>query len=87
MRSPLFSRFPLVAIAAVLASTLLPTGCVGRPRISYIPYNYYSWNHHEAVYYSQWEHDTHRDHVDFTVLSDADMRTFWEWRHRQPEQH
>jgi|HubBroStandDraft_4_1064222.scaffolds.fasta_scaffold531042_1 hypothetical protein len=84
MRSPLFSRF---SIAAGVASALLATGCAGRARVHYVPYDYFTWNSQEAIVYSQWEHDTHREHIDFTVLSDADMNSFWVWRHRQPEQH
>ena len=81
MRSPLFSRF---SIAAVLASALLATGCAARSRV-YAPYNYFSWNNREAIFLSQWEHDTHREHVDFTVLSDSDMWEFqkWRWSHRE----
>lgn len=65
MRSPLFSR---VFIAAALASALLATGCAARSRV-YAPssYNYFSWNNQEATGYSQWEHETNRQHVDFTV--------------------
>jgi hypothetical protein len=77
MRSPLFSRF---SIAAVLASALLATGCAGRARVRYVPYDYFTWNSQEAIVYSQWEHEAHRAHVDFTVLSNTDMWAYWKWR-------
>jgi hypothetical protein len=83
MRSSLFSR---VYIAAVLASALLAVGCAGRTRVHYVPYDYFSWNPQVNVDYTRWEHDTHREHVDFAVVSNVDMRAFWDWEHRTPEQ-
>jgi hypothetical protein len=76
MRSSLFNRF---SIAAALASALLAAGCA---RVRYSPsfYNYVSWSHVESMYYDQWEHDTHREHVDFIVRSNADMEQYWKWR-------
>ena len=76
MRSSLLRHF---CLAAVLASALLATGCA---RVRYSPsfYNYVSWSHQEGVYYAQWEHDTHREHVDFIVRSDTDMERYWKWR-------
>jgi hypothetical protein len=74
-----------LAIATVLASSLLATGCAARAPI-FKPYDYFSWSHQEAVYYARWEQDTHRDHVDFTVRTDADMYAYWKWRHR-PDRH
>ena len=75
------SPSPLAIAAVLLASSLLAPGCAARAR-AYRPYDYFSWSHQEALYYSQWERDTRRDHVDFTVRSDADMYTYWKWRHR-----
>ena len=75
------SLSPLAIAAVLLASSLLASACAARAP-AYRPYDYFSWSHQEALYYSQWERDTHRQHLDFTVCSDADMREFWEWRHR-----
>jgi hypothetical protein len=86
MRCPRFSRFSSVVIAAELACALLTTGCAARARASYVPYDYFSWNSQVATAYNHWEHDTHREHLDFTLLNDADMRAFWQWQHR-PNQH
>jgi hypothetical protein len=77
MRSPLFSS---LSMATVLAAALLATGCAGRARVRYVPYNYFSWNSQEAIVYSQWEHDTHREHVDFTLRSNTDMWAYWKWQ-------
>ena len=83
MRSSLFKRF---SIAATLAAALLGTGCAGRVRVHYVPYDYFSWNPQVDIDYTRWEHETHREHVDFTVVSNADMRAFWDWEHRGPVQ-
>jgi hypothetical protein len=40
----------------------------------------------EAIQYAQWEQETHLDHIDFTVRSDADMYAYWKWRHK-PERY
>jgi ABC-type uncharacterized transport system auxiliary subunit len=73
-----------LAVASVLACALLLTGCVARAK--YKPYDYFSWSHQEAIQYARWEHDTHREHVDFTVRSDTEMYAYWKWRH-SPDQH
>jgi hypothetical protein len=54
-------------------------------------YDPYYHDHHnrngEVVYYGQWEHDTHRDHMDFDRRSDADKKAYWEWRHHHEDDH
>ena len=34
----------------------------------------------EAPYYAQWEHETHRDHVDYERRKKAEQHEYWEWR-------
>jgi hypothetical protein len=71
-----------------MASTALLSGCAVHARI-YDPYyhDYHAWNDHEVVYYGQWEHETHRDHVDFKKRKDVDQKEYWTWRHNHPDQH
>ena len=81
MRALLRSLAPLLLLIA-LSSPFLLAGCAGS--VSYYdPYyhDYHRWNNHEMVYYSQWEHDTHRDHMDFDKRNDADKKAYWDWRH------
>jgi hypothetical protein len=80
MRLFLRSVAPLL-FAAVLAVPVFCTGCAVHARV-YDPYyhDYHDWGG-ETVYYGQWEHDTHRDHVDFKKRSDADKKEYWDWRH------
>ncbi|MGA2889308.1 MAG: hypothetical protein ABSE51_14760 [Terracidiphilus sp.] len=71
---------PLIFVT-ILATALFSTGCEGNVRV-YDPYyhDYHEWAP-ESGYYSQWEHDTHRDHMDFKKRNDADKKAYWDWRH------
>jgi len=74
----------LILVASGFAvPMLMTTGCEGRVRV-YDPYygDYHVWSG-ETVYYGRWEHDTHRDHMDFNRRSDADKKAYWDWRHQQ----
>ncbi|MGA9802802.1 MAG: hypothetical protein WA383_04100 [Terriglobales bacterium] len=82
------SRFKHFLLAAILASPVLITGCATHVRYYDPCYNdYHAWNHHEVVYYNQWEHDTHREHQDFNKRSDAEKKEYWTWRHNQNDHH
>ncbi len=76
-------KLTLVLVAATFTVPLLTTGCAARVRV-YDPYyhDYHVWATEEP-YYHQWEHDTHRDHVDFDKRSDADKKAYWDYRHNQ----
>ncbi len=76
-------NFASLLLAAALASPVLMTGCTGSVRV-YDPYyhDYHRWNG-ETVYYNQWEHDTHRDHVDYAKRNADDQKAYWDWRHSQ----
>lgn len=82
-----FKRFASLSLAAAFASTLLMSGCAVHARV-YDPYYHdYHARDHETVYYNQWEHDSHRDHVDFNKRSDADKKDYWTWRHEHDDHH
>jgi len=48
-------------------------------------HDYHVWDNNEVVYYSQWEHDTHRDHKDFNKRSADEQKEYWNWRHRNDQ--
>jgi hypothetical protein len=73
MRSLLWSS------SLLLISAVLTTGCVSHARV-YAPFNYFSWNDQDAIYYSLWERDTHRAPLAFTLRTDSEMQAFWKWR-------
>ncbi len=70
-------------LAAAIGAAGFTTGCAVHARI----YDPYYHDYHpvsgEVVYYNQWEHDTHRDHVDLEKRKDADKKEYWDWRHKQ----
>ncbi len=41
----------------------------------------------ETVYYEQWEHDTHREHMDLNKRSAEEQREYADWRRSQDERH
>lgn len=84
----LFSRnLAPIPLAAVLAVSALSTGCAVHARV-YDPYyhDYHPWGG-ETVYYSQWEHDTHRRHEDFNKRNKDEQKEYWDWRHHQSDHH
>jgi hypothetical protein len=82
-----FKHSASFSLAAAFVSALLMGGCAVHARV-YEPYyhDYHGWDH-ETVYYGQWEHDTHRDHVEFNKRNDADKKDYWTWRHSQDNHH
>jgi hypothetical protein len=79
----LLRKSTLILLGAAFAAPLLTTGCEAHAR-AYDPYygDYHVWSG-ETAYYGRWEHDTHRDHMDFNKRSDADKKSYWDWRHQQ----
>ena len=75
-----FAR-PLFAV--VLVSSLLAIGCADHRRY-YDPY-YHDYHQRgvETDYYSRWERETHRSHMDLNKRNDADQKAYWNWRHAQ----
>jgi hypothetical protein len=80
MRSMVRNFAPLL-LGGMLACPICMTGCAEHARV-YDPYyhDYHGWNG-EVVYYNQWEHDTHRSHVEFNKRNDGDKKEYWDWRH------
>jgi hypothetical protein len=70
-----------------LATALLTTGCAVHAGY----YDPYYHDYHpvagEVTFYSQWEKETHRDHVDLKKRNDADKKEYWDWRHKHQDQH
>jgi hypothetical protein len=68
---PLFRKFAPLLLAVALASPLATIGCRSQ----------------ETVYYQQWEHDTHREHVDLNKRSAEEQKEYTDWRRSQDEHH
>ncbi len=76
-------RFVPMLFAAAFVLPLVCNGCAGSVRV-YDPYyhDYHGWVAEEP-YYTQWEHDNHRDHMDFNKRNKDDQKAYWDWRHSQ----
>ena len=78
-----FQRWFVTSLMAVaISSPALLSGCSGHVRVydSY-HHDYHTWNRGEDGYYTRWEGDTHRDHMDYGKRSPADQQAYWDWRH------
>lgn len=64
-------------LAAALTIPLFAAGCAHR--------DVYVWGPGETTYYVQWEHETHREHVEWQQRSDADHKDYWKWRKHHHE--
>jgi len=63
-----------ILLGAALLSPVI-TGCAAHGHI-YVQ----TYGPAEAPYYTQWEHETHRDHVDYEKRKKAEQHDYWEWR-------
>jgi hypothetical protein len=63
-------------IVSALMFPLLGTGCAEHRQVQVD-----TWGPSETTYYVQWEHETHRQHVEWEQRNDADHRAYWQWRH------
>jgi len=83
MRSLLLRCFTSFLLTTVFAVPLASSGCAARVDV-YDPYYHdrHVWAAEEP-YYSRWETETHRDHMDFNKRNEADQKAYWDWRHSQ----
>lgn len=68
------NKIARLLLASALMVPLLGTGCAQRRVV-------YAWGPGEQGYYVQWEHETHRQHMDWDRRSAADQQAYWKWRH------
>jgi len=76
-----------VLAAGAFSASLLVAGCAVHARV-YDPYyrDYHPWGG-EVTYYSQWETETHRPHVEYNHRRADDQRAYWQWRHDHGDHH
>jgi len=73
---------PHLVLASLLLSPLALVGCAAHAEYRvYDPDDgtYHYWNG-ESVYYSQWEHETHRHHEDYRKRNADEQNQYWQWR-------
>jgi hypothetical protein len=74
MRARFFAM--LLLFGGVAATTTLG-GCYAHHGYEYVSG---TWTVNEEPYYESWEHETHRDHVDYNQRSADDQKAYWQWR-------
>jgi hypothetical protein len=67
----LFRKFASLLLAVAMASPMAILGCRSQ----------------ETVYYNQWEHDTHREHLDLSKRSAEEQKEYADWRRSQSDHH
>jgi hypothetical protein len=68
---PLFRNFVPLLLASILSVPVLVTGCQSQAPPQAAPQN---------DSYIQWEHDTHREHVDINKRSAEERKQYEDWR-------
>jgi hypothetical protein len=81
MRSLLRNFVPLL-FAGVLAFSLVATGCQ-----SQAPAPVASQATPQDDSYTQWEHETHREHVDVEKRSADERKQYNDWHQSHPDHH
>ena len=67
----LFRNSASLLLAAAVTSSVAMSGCRSG----------------ETVYYNQWEHDTHREHLDLNKRSEAERQEYAEWLRSHRDHH
>lgn len=62
-------------LESVLMISLLGAGCAAHGRV-YVG----TYGPEETPYYTQWEHETHREHIEYEHRQKAEQHAYWEWR-------
>ena len=70
----LFRNLVPLLLATVLTAPVVVTGCRSHGRS-------------QDDSYIQWEHDTHREHVDLNMRSDKERKQYDDWQLNQQERH
>ena len=79
-----FGNLAVLILALGLTAVVVIGGCQGDVRYYDAGHgDYHTWNHGEVVYYNNWEHQTHREHVDFAKRNDTEKKEYFSWRHNQ----
>jgi hypothetical protein len=77
-----------IILAAVFLSPVLITGCAARVSTGYTVHDAYynddhAWDDPEVGFYTRWEGETHRRHVDIRKRPAAEQKEYFTWRHGQ----
>lgn len=83
----------VLAMASVLGTPVIITGCAARVGYGYRIYDpyyrdYHVWNAHERDDYGRWARENHREeHRDFRKAPHRDQEDYWKWHHSHSDNH
>jgi len=73
-----------ILMAAAFLSPVLIGGCAARVTVHDGYYNDdHRWDRTEVGFYTRWEGETHRSHVDFAKRPEPEQKEYFTWRHNQ----
>jgi hypothetical protein len=78
-----YRHLSTLLLGAALVSPIASIGCAVHAYRVHDPYynDDHRWDRNEVVFYSRWEGDTHRTHVDFRKRNGDEQKQYWDWRH------
>ena len=80
---PLLRKSCLCLLGAVLAASVLTTGCQSAQPAQTASQPAQD----ETVIYNKWEVETHRDHKEIAQRPPAEQKEYQDWRQKQPDRH
>jgi len=80
---PLLRKSCLCLLGAVLAASVLTTGCQSAQPAQTASQPAQD----ETVIYNKWEVETHRDHKEIAQRPPAEQKEYQDWRQKQPDHH
>jgi len=80
---PLLRKSCLCLLGAVLAASVLTTGCQSAQPAQTASQPAQD----ETVIYNKWEVETHRDHKEIAQRPPAEQKEYQDWRQKQPDPH
>ena len=80
---PLLRKSCLCLLGAVLATSVLTTGCQSAQPAQTASQPAQD----ETVIYNKWEVETHRDHKEIAQRPPAEQKEYQDWRQKQPDHH
>jgi hypothetical protein len=75
----------LLLMAGVLFTPVLSTGCsTGESVYDESHGDSHRWDDHEEVVYKGYLSDNHKDYKPYNQLNKDDQKSYWDWRHNNP---
>jgi hypothetical protein len=72
-------------LAAALITPVAVTSCAGHAGVYDESHgDYHNWDDHEETVYKGYLSDNHKDYTPYKQLNKNDQKSYWDWRHNNP---